>query len=99
MLQQWQTDKDGRTQIMFADQRIDFNSDFFLYLTSKNPNPHFLPENQIKINLIDFSVTDDGLVDQMLSLVVGIEEPEVERQRDQNIVNLASFKKSIVEAE
>lgn len=40
-----------------------------MYLTTKMPNPHYLPEVCIKVNVINFTVTMDGLEDQLLGQV------------------------------
>ena len=47
-------------------------------MTTKLPNPHYLPEVCIKVTLINFSVTFRGLQDQLLGDVVIQEKPEVE---------------------
>jgi dynein heavy chain len=49
-------------------------------------NPHYLPENCIKVALINFTVTPEGLEDQLLVEVVRNERPELEQQKDQLIV-------------
>ena len=61
---------------------IDYNEDFKLYFTTKLRNPHYLPEVSTKVNVINFMITFDGLKDQLLGLVVKIEEPELEKQKD-----------------
>lgn len=40
-----------------------------MYLTTKMPNPHYLPEVCIKVNIINFTVTMEGLEDQLLGQV------------------------------
>ena len=39
---------------------------FKLFMTSKMPNPHYLPEVAIKTTIINFTVTMEGLEDQLL---------------------------------
>jgi dynein heavy chain, axonemal len=39
-------------------------------MTTKMPNPHYLPEICIKVTLINFTVTFGGLEDQLLGDVV-----------------------------
>jgi len=43
------------------------------------PNPAYLPEVFIKVNIINFTVTFEGLEDQLLADVVKNEEPEIEQ--------------------
>lgn len=45
------------------------------------PNPHYLPSTFIKVNLINFTITFKCLFEQLLSLVVLRERPELERER------------------
>lgn len=70
---------DGRKLIRVGDQRTDYNQNFRLYLTCKLANPHFLPEVFIKVTVINFSITFEGLQDQLLGEVMKNERPEIER--------------------
>ena len=45
-----------------------------------------MPETCIKLTVIDFSITFEGLEEQMLVDVIKNEEPEVEEQRDSLII-------------
>lgn len=62
-------------------------------------NPHYLPEICIKVALINFTVTPEGLEDQLLVEVVRNERPELEQQKDQLIVQLSDFKRQLKELE
>jgi dynein heavy chain len=53
----------------------------------------------LQVNIINFTVTFDGLEDQLLADVVKNEQPHIEQQRDDNIVNLAGYKKKIIQCE
>lgn len=53
---------DGRNLIRFADADLDFDDHFRLLITTKIPNPHYLPEIFIKINIINFTVTFAGFL-------------------------------------
>ena len=50
---------------MLAPQ-VDYDDLFKLFMTSKMPNPHYLPEVAIKTTIINFTVTMEGLEDQLL---------------------------------
>ena len=54
-------DADGRTLVKFADKEIDYNNDFRIFLTTKKPNPNYLPEIFIKVTVVNFTATFDGL--------------------------------------
>ena len=49
--------------IKFGDQEIDYDRNFRLFMTSKIPNPRYLPEIFIKVTVINFTVTFEGLED------------------------------------
>lgn len=56
----------NRTLIRIGDSDVDYADSFKMYLTTKMPNPHYLPEVCIKVNIINFTVTMEGLEDQLL---------------------------------
>ena len=85
--------------IKFCDKDINYDDNFRLSITTKMPNPHYLPEICIKVTIINFTVTFEGLEEQMLVDVVMQEKPEVEIQRRQLAINLANLKTQIVEIE
>ena len=41
----------------FGDAIIDYDPRFKLYMTTKMPNPHYLPEMFIRVTVINFTVT------------------------------------------
>jgi dynein heavy chain len=67
--------KGSEWYIKFGDQGISFNPDFKFYITTKMSRPHYQPEICVKVTMLNFMVTQDGLYDQMLSTIVRIEEP------------------------
>ncbi|KAM6343872.1 dynein axonemal heavy chain 9 isoform 1-T1 [Alca torda] len=72
-----ETIKKGRC-IKIGDKECDFNPAFRLILHTKLANPHFQPELQAQCTLINFTVTRDGLEDQLLAAVVNMERPDLE---------------------
>ena len=64
-----------------GEKVIDFSNDFRFQMTTKLANPHYPPEICVKVTLLNFMVTPEGLEDQMLNIVVKIEEPNKEEQR------------------
>jgi dynein heavy chain len=63
------TIKKGRA-IRLGDKEIEYHPDFRLILQTKLANPHYKPEMQAQTTLINFTVTKDGLEDQLLADVV-----------------------------
>lgn len=72
------TIKKGRA-IKLGDKEIEYNQNFRLILHTKLANPHYKPEIQAQCALVNFSVTRDGLEDQLLADVVIKERPDLER--------------------
>lgn len=89
----------GAWVLRLGDTWVPYSQDFKLLITTKLPNPHYLPEVCIKVALINFTVTPDGLEDQLLVDVVKYEQPELEQQKDQLVVQLADFKRQLQEIE
>ena len=89
----------GLDSIKLGDAWVAINPDFKFYVTTKLANPHYLPEVCIKVTLINFTVTTDGLEDQLLVDIIKYEQPELEQQRDTLIVTLADFKRQLQELE
>ena len=58
---QFNYSQDGTVTIKFADNDINYDENFRLFLTTKLPNPNYLPEIFIKTNVINFTVTFQGL--------------------------------------
>ena len=70
--------KKGKSRyIKMADKELSLHADFKLFLHSKLANPHYPPEIQAECTLINFTVTEAGLEDQLLSLVVRKERPDL----------------------
>jgi dynein heavy chain len=70
-----------------------------MYITTKMANPHYLPEVYIKVTVINFSITFEGLKDQLLGEVMKFELPDIEKQRDEVIVSISEGKRTLKEAQ
>jgi dynein heavy chain len=62
-----------------GDKEVEYNQEFRLLLHTKLANPHYKPEMQAQTTLINFTVTRDGLEDQLLAEVVKAERPDLEQ--------------------
>ena len=70
-----QIEKKGNELLMkFGDKIINYNEDFQFYVTTKMPSPHYSPEICVKMTILNFQVTPEGLMDQMLNEIIRIEE-------------------------
>jgi len=68
-------------KIDLGGEVMEWNPDFMLYMTTKLANPHYGPEISGKTMIINFSVTMDGLRDQLINKVVEHEQPVLEEKR------------------
>lgn len=68
-------------------------------MTTKMPNPHYIPEICIKVTLINFTVTFEGLQQQLLGDVVIAEKPETERAKDRIVLQMAADSKTLKDIE
>ncbi|KAH8251731.1 hypothetical protein KR038_005556 [Drosophila bunnanda] len=86
--------KKGRF-LRIGDKEIEFHANFRLILHTKLPNPHYKPEMQAQTTLINFTVTPDGLEEQLLAEVVKIERPDLEQMKTEVTVQQNKFKISL----
>eukprot|EP00899_Mesostigma_viride_P012092 jgi/Mesvir1/20884/Mv07961-RA.1 len=89
----------GAVCIQLGDATIEYNSEFRFYMTTKLRNPHYSPELSTKVTLLNFMITQEGLVDQLLGIVVAKERPELEEQKNALILQGAENKKQLKEIE
>lgn len=89
----------GAATIRLGDATISYDKKFRLYITTKLRNPHYPPELCVKVNLLNFMATAEGLQDQMLGRVVAMEQQELEIQRQQLIVEDAENQRQLKDIE
>ncbi|ALC45571.1 CG41497 [Drosophila busckii] len=86
--------KKGR-YLRIGEKEMEFNANFRLILHTKLANPHYKPEMQAQTTLINFTVTPDGLEEQLLAEVVKIERPDLEQMKIDVTLQQNSFKISL----
>ena len=69
--------------IKLGDKQVTYNDSFKFFLTTTIPNPHYSPETQVKINLLNFAITQFGLEEQMLNMLVKLDFPDLAKQKDE----------------
>ena len=67
--------------IKMGDKEVEYHPKFRLLMQTKLANPHYKPEMQAQATLINFTVTRDGLEDQLLAEVVATERPDLEKTK------------------
>jgi dynein heavy chain, axonemal len=92
--------KKGKSKILkFAGKDLSLHPNFKLFLQTKLSNPHYPPEVQAEATLINFTVTEDGLGDQLLYLIVKRERPDLAASKLELITQQNDFKIKLKELE
>ncbi|XP_059059125.1 dynein axonemal heavy chain 3 [Achroia grisella] len=85
--------------LKLGDNILEYNNNFRFYITTRLSNPHYLPEIAVKVTMLNFMITPQGLQDQLLGIVVAQDRPELELKKNQLIVEGANNKRTLKEIE
>jgi dynein heavy chain, axonemal len=89
----------NRLVLKLGDKELDYSKDFKFYITTKLPNPHYMPEVSTKTTLVNFSIKQDGLEQQLLGTVVHMEQPKLEEQKNELVLRVAAGLGKLVDLE
>merc|ERR1711871_1831863 len=79
-----------------SDKVMDYDENFMLYFITRLPNPNFSPELQAKTTVVDFTVTQKGLEEQLLGKVIGKEQKALEDQLNAVLEEVNSNTKALL---
>ena len=99
LLQKQTFKQGGIVCIRLGDNVVEYSEDFRFYMTTKLTNPHYLPEVAVKVTLLNFMITPSGLNDQLLTIVVVEERPDLAAEKNRLIVEGAENAKKLKECE
>ena len=68
-----------------GNNQHEIHKNFRFIMHTKLSNPHYQPEIQAEACLINFAVTEDGLADQLLAIIVKMERPKLAMRKEQVI--------------
>ena len=92
--------KQGGQEVMkLGESVIPYNNSFRFWMTTKLANPHYSPEIQVKVSLLNFTITLDGLEEQLLGVVVAEELPELAQQKANLVLQNANMNKQLFDIE
>jgi len=77
--------------VKLGTEDIEIANGFKLYLQTKLINPHYKPETAAQCTIINFIVTESGLEDQLLAMVVRVEKPDLEQTKEELVNKQNSF--------
>jgi len=79
----------GQKAVIIGDTPVDWNDNFRMYLVTKLSNPRFSPEVAAKTMIINFTVTMQGLEDQLLNVLLKHEREDLQNQREDLIQTIS----------
>jgi dynein heavy chain len=82
--------KGNMITIKLGDEQIEYSKEFKFYVTTKLSRPHYAPEVCVKVTMLNFMVTEAGLRDQMLNIVVTHEDANNMKKRNDAIIKKAA---------
>ena len=85
--------------IRIGDKSVEYNRHFRFFMTTTLPNPHYSPETCVKVTLLNFAITPEGLEEQMLGTVVAKENPKLEETKSLLIAQNAKAQKELKQIE
>jgi dynein heavy chain len=85
--------------IKLGGEEVDYDPKFRLYIQTKLSNPHYRPELFAQCTIVNFIVTPEGLEDQILAMVVNVEKPELEQQKQELVRKQNEFKVTLAALE
>lgn len=89
----------GQEMMKLGDNVVPYNDSFRFFMTTKLSNPHYVPEVQVKVSLLNFTITLGGLEEQLLNVVVAEELPELYKQKQNLVVQNAEMNKQLFDIE
>ncbi|CAD7932621.1 unnamed protein product [Amoebophrya sp. A25] len=92
--------KDGGSYVIkLGDKNVTYMDSFRFFVTTNLSNPHYPPEVSVKVTILNFAITQDGLQGQMLGIVVAKEAPELEEKKSALVKDSADMKKQLKDIE
>ncbi|BFZ18283.1 hypothetical protein BsWGS_21321 [Bradybaena similaris] len=86
-------------KVKVGDKECDVMNTFYLYITTKLANPAYTPEVSARTSIIDFTVTQKGLEDQLLGRVIITEKYELEEERSKLVSDVTNNRQRMKELE
>jgi len=85
--------------VKLGDGEVLYNPKFQLFITTRMSNPHYTPEVSTKVNVINFTIKEQGLEEQCLGIVVEQEQPALESNKNQLVDKIENGQKQLKDLE
>eukprot|EP00701_Giardia_intestinalis_P004984 XP_001708808.1 Dynein heavy chain [Giardia lamblia ATCC 50803] len=89
--------KGGQCTIKIGENEVEYNPDFNLYLATRKRQPNYNPDIQSSASVVNMAVSSKGLEEQLLSLVVTVEDAQLEREKDTIASQLAEGRETLTQ--
>ncbi|KAF7269690.1 hypothetical protein GWI33_017275 [Rhynchophorus ferrugineus] len=89
----------GQNMIKLDDKYVSYDDRFKFFITTKLTNPHYAPEISTKTTMVNFAVKEQGLEAQLLGIVVRKERPQLEEEKDNLVMTIATGKRTLMDLE
>ena len=81
--------------VQIGDSNRPVDENFFLYMFTTHSNPHFTPEVTINTTILNFTITEEGLGEQLLDLVCRKEIPRDTEEKSRLVIQSVEYFKNI----
>ena len=85
--------------VSFGGLEVRVHPKFRLFLTSREARPQFSPDLQILTTMVDFTVSEFALAEQLLGVTVALEHPELEQRKQKIRLSLGKLRGHLKELE
>ena len=82
----------GRNLIRIGDQEIDFSLTFNMFMVTRDSSCHFTPDLCSRVTFLNFTITPSSLQNQVLSIILKSERPEVNKAKEDLVKAQRDFK-------
>ena len=89
----------ARKMVLIGDKLVDYNPEFRLFMTTRNPQPELPPDVASVITEVNFTTTRAGLEGQLLGIAIKHEKPEWEERQSQLLEQEENLKLQLVKLE
>jgi dynein heavy chain len=89
----------GKMMIKIGSKEIEYNDKFRLFITTRMSNPNYTPDISTRVCLINFTVKETGLEEQLLAMVVEMEQESLEKNKNEQVQKIAKSKRRLIELE
>ncbi|KAF4663535.1 Cytoplasmic dynein 2 heavy chain 1 [Perkinsus olseni] len=91
----------SRRVIHLAERSVDFSDDFCIFLTCRDPGilGSIPPDVRSLLIGVNFTVTRQGLIRQLLGIVLSHDRPELEERRKELLANEETLKSRLMDLE